>query len=50
MKSHLKKLQLKKLLKKKIKSFKCVPVKKWFPLDTPQDLILLDRYFTKYRL
>ena len=44
------KTTIKKIIQKKIKSFKCVPVKKWFPLDTRHDQILLDRYFSKYRL
>jgi len=44
------KTTIKKIIQKKIKSFKCVPVKKWFPLDTRQDQILLNRYFSKYRL
>ncbi len=41
---------IKKIIQKKIKSFKCVTVKNWFPLDTQYDQILLDRYFSKYRL
>jgi len=44
------KTTIKKIIQKKVKSFKCVPVKKWFPLDTQLDQILLDRYFSKYRL
>ena len=44
------KTTIKKIIQKKVKSFKCVPVKKWFPLDTRHDQILLDRYFNKYRL
>jgi glucose-1-phosphate cytidylyltransferase len=44
------KTTVEKIIQKKIKSFKCVPVKKWFPLDTSQDQLLLDKYFSKYKL
>lgn len=44
------KTTVKKIIKKNTKIFKCVPVKKWFPLDTRHDQILLNRYFSQHRL
>jgi glucose-1-phosphate cytidylyltransferase len=46
-KESFEKKTIKSIIKKNKKYFKCVSVKKWFPLDTYQDKVLLNQYIKK---